>query len=107
VLSLQRYAYPVHRINPRFKPSAEQKEETHFAILRNKQDEVKFILLNPVSFRLLLLLQSASLTGKAALLQIAKELQHPDPEVVLAGGQEIMQSLHQSEVILGVGRDWQ
>jgi len=40
-------------------------------------------------------------------LQIADELQHPDPEVVLAGGQEIMQSLRQSEVILGVWRERQ
>lgn len=101
LLSLQSYAYPVHRIGPRFKPSAEQKEETHFAILRNMGDEVKFIVINPVSLRLLFLLQTTSLSGEAALLQIATELGHPDPAVVLAGGLEIMESLRQSQVILG------
>lgn len=101
VLSLQSYTYPVHRISPRFKPTAEQKEETHFAILRNSADEVKFILLNPVSMRLLNLLQTTTLSGEAALLQITTELNHPNPEVVLAGGRDILQSLLQSEVILG------
>ena len=101
LLSLQSYAYPVHRIGPRFKPVADQKEETHFAILRNIDDEVKFILINPVSLRLLLLLQSTSLSGEAALLQIAAELLHPDPGVVLAGGHEILQSLREAQVILG------
>ncbi len=104
LLSLQSYAYPVHRIGPRFKPSAEQQEETHFAILRNREDEVKFIVINSVSMRLLHLLQSPSLNGEAALLQIATELKHPNPQVVLAGGHDILQSLRQSEVILGTWR---
>lgn len=104
LLSLQSYAYPVHRIGPRFKPATAQKEQTHFAILRNTEDEVKFILLNPVSMRLLLLLQSTSLSGEAALLQIATELRHPDPGVVLAGGHDILQSLREAQVILGTRR---
>jgi hypothetical protein len=101
LLSLQSYAYPVHRISPRFKPTAEQKEETHFAILRNIDDEVKFILINPVSMRLLSLLQATDSSGKEVLLQIASEMKHPNPQVVLAGGLEIMQSLRDSQVILG------
>ncbi len=104
VLSLQSYRYPVHRISPRFKPTADQTEETHFAILRNSLDKVKFILINPVSLRLLYLLQTTSLSGEAALLQIVTELNHPNPEVVLAGGRDILLSLRQSEVILGTWR---
>jgi hypothetical protein len=103
-LSMQSYDYAVHLIGPKFKPTIEQKEETHFAILRNKADEVKFIILNPVSMRLLYLLQTTALTGEAILLQIATELQHPKSEVVVAGGRDILQSLQQSEVILGA---WQ
>jgi len=101
VLSLQSYAYPVHRISPRFKPTAEQKEETHFAILRNIDDEVKFILINPVSMRLLALLQSTALSGDEILLQIAEELMHPDPSFILQAGKEMLQSLRESQVILG------
>ena len=101
VLTLQSYSYPVHRISPRFKPSVVQREETHFAILRNMQDEVKFIVVNPVSMCLLNLLQTTALSGKEALLQIADELKHPNPQLVLAGGLEIMQSLRDSQEILG------
>jgi len=101
VLSLQSYAYPVHRIGPRFKPTSEQKEETHFAILRNTEDEVKFIMINPVSLRLLSLFQTTAFSGEAALLQIVAELKHQNPDMVLAGGDEIMQSLRESQVILG------
>lgn len=104
LLSLQSYAYPVHRIGPRFKPAADQKEQTHFAILRNIEDEVKFILINPVSLRLLVLLQSSPLSGEAALLQIAAELLHPDPGVVLAGGHDILKSLREAQIILGTWR---
>jgi uncharacterized protein len=102
VLALQSYAYPVHRISPRFKPTAEQQEETHFAILRNQEDEVKFVLVNPVSMRLLYLLQTTALTGEQAVLQIAHEMQYPDPQLVLAGGLEILLSLRDEQVILGV-----
>lgn len=102
VLSLQTYSYPVHRISPKFKPAVQQKEASHFAILRNRSDAVKFVLINAVSKRFLEMLQAAPLSGKQALLQIAGELNHPDPEVVLAGGLEMMHSLQQSEVILGV-----
>lgn len=104
ILSLQTYQFPVHRISPKFKPDASHKEETHVAILRNRNDAVKFVLINAVTKRFLELLQSAPMTGKEALLQIAKDLNHPDPEVVLKGGIDMMQMLKQSEVILGTKR---
>lgn len=101
VLSLQTYRYPVHKISPRFQPSPEQKEETHFAILRKMDDEIKFILLNQVSMRLLQLLQSSSMSGTEILLKIAEEMKHSDPNVILAGGLQIFQQLRESEVIFG------
>jgi len=101
ILALQSYAYPVHRIGPRFKPTADQQETTHFAIFRNLNDEVKFVLLNPVSLRLISLLQSTKLTGRDALMQIAAELKYPDPAPVLEGGAAILRSLRDSEAILG------
>lgn len=104
LLSLQTYAYPVHRIGPTFKPTREQQEETHFAIVRNTEDEVKFILINSSTKRLLLLLQSQPLTGAKALRQIAVELSHPDPSSVLTDGYEILRTLHTAQVILGTWR---
>lgn len=104
LLSLQSYSYPVHRIGPTFKPTREQRGESHFAIVRTMQDEVKFILINPISLRLLHLLHSQRLTGKQALLQIAAEFKHPDPYVVLNSGQDILHSLCAAQVMLGTWR---
>jgi len=87
-----------------FSSTAAQAEATHFAIFRNAADEVKFIQLNPVSMRLLNLLQTTRLSGETALRQIAAELQHPNPEAVLAGGHQIMQTLLESGAMLGVWR---
>ena len=101
VLSLQSYAYPMHRISPRFKPAIDQQEATHFVLFRDAQDQVKFVLINPMTMRLLFLLQSGACTGKEALVQISTELNHPDPALIIAGGREILYSLHQAQAVLG------
>lgn len=101
VLAIQSYKYPVHRISPRFKPTPDQQEETHFVIFRNLENEVKFIVLNPVSLRLLAILQSSDQTGHQALTQIASELGYPDPAPVIEGGKAILNSLRENQAILG------
>ena len=102
VLAIQSYKYPVHRISPRFKPGPDQQEETHFVIFRNQENEVKFIVLNPVSLRLLALLQSSEKSGHEALIQIASELGYTDPAPVIEGGKAILESLCAAQAILGV-----
>ncbi len=92
-LALLEYAWPVHRISPRFKP--EQPSTTHLLVFRDAADEVRFIELNPVSARLVDLLQPGQLTGQQALEQIAKEIQHPDPQAVVSFGAGILEGLRQ------------
>lgn len=104
LLSLQTYAYPVHRIGPNFKPAREEQEETHFAIIRDTEDEVKFMLINSTTKRLLLLLQSQLLTGEKALRQIAMELGCPDSSPVLANGYETLRALYSAQIIIGTWR---
>ncbi|MDX1334888.1 MAG: putative DNA-binding domain-containing protein [Gammaproteobacteria bacterium] len=94
------YSWPVHRISPEFRPETE--EETHLLVYRNSKDEVGFIELNPVTARLLgLLVEHPDSTGRELLEQIAGELNHPEPEVVIQGGSEILQELHAQDIILG------
>jgi hypothetical protein len=55
-----------------------------------------------VTARLLgLIQQEQDLSGEAILQQIAQELQHPEPQVVIDGGQQILQDMKQRGVILG------
>ena len=104
VAMLLTYPYPVHRIGPRFRPEAPDAQPTHILVFRDLQDRVRFLVLNAVSARLVALLHDGEHTGAAALATIARELNHPNPEIVRAGGREILESLRREEAVLGT---WQ
>ena len=97
------YKYPVHRISNNFLPESEPEQPTYLVVCRDRNDKVGFVELNPVSARLLeLILQDNKINGRTLLESIAKELNHPDPEVVIQGGLEIMQDLLAKDILLGV-----
>jgi hypothetical protein len=100
-LVLLEYVYPVHHISPRFKPGQPLTEPVHLLVFRNPSDEVRFIELNPVSARLLGLLQTGNLTGKQALEQVAAEMQHPDPQAVIQFGADLLEDLKRQGAIWG------
>ncbi|MFI4922308.1 MAG: DUF2063 domain-containing protein [Burkholderiales bacterium] len=102
VLFLLHYPYAVHRIGPKYRPR--RKQPTDLLVFRNLSDQVRFIEVNPVSTRLVQLLQPGKMSGRAALEQITAEMKHPYPATVLAGGQEILQNLHREQAVLGVWR---
>lgn len=100
------YHWPVHQIGPEHLPDTQSEAMTHLLLYRDQQDEVHFMELNPVTTRLLQLIKEHSLTSTEAMLQqIAEELNHPDPQIVIEGGVSIMQDLFQRHVILGVNKD--
>ena len=97
------YRYPVHKISPEFIPATPAEQTTYLLVYRDPDDEVGFIELNPVSARLLALLQeNTKLSGRQALEQIAAELQHPTPDVVIDGGRQILQEWQQRGIVLGM-----
>ena len=93
------YQWPVHQISPDYRPRKPQ--PTQLLVYRDAADTVQFIVSNPVTARLLALLASESLTGRAACLRIAEELQHPAPEVLVSHGEAMLETLRQQGVILG------
>jgi len=105
VLALLHYPYPVHRIGPGFKSTREQTQETHILVFRTFEDQVRFIELNPVSARLVSLLQHQEISGKDALLRIADELDHPDFQTVVTAGYAILENLKSEQAILGVSAE--
>jgi len=97
------YQYPVHHISPDHLPDAPPELPTYLLVYRRKDDEVGFLELNPVSARLIECIQiNNDKTGQQLLEGIAKELDHPDPQVVINGGHEIMRDMHSKDIILGV-----
>jgi hypothetical protein len=89
----------VHRIGPTFRPR--RPVPVHLLVFRRADDSVGFMELNPVSARLVALLQDGVLTGRAAALRIAQELAHLQPETVTAGAAATLEALRQSGAIYG------
>ena len=100
-LEILSYDYPVQLISPRIKPTEPLANPVHLVVYRNAEFQVRFIETNPVTARLLTLLHTGEHTGQTALEAIAKELQHPEPQVIVSFGAQILQELQAQGVILG------
>ncbi len=98
-MQLLNYDYAVHKISPRNKPK--KPEGTQLLVYRDTGDNVKFIELNAITYRLISLLQNKTITGKQALTLVAKELQHPQPESIIEFGLSILGDLRDKRVIIG------
>jgi hypothetical protein len=103
--SLQ-YRFPVHRISPAFKPDAPRDQPTFLAVWRKPDDELGFMELNPLSARLLGLVDSnAELrSGRQLLLELARDLAHEDPDAFVGHGAGALQELHRAGIIPGTRR---
>lgn len=99
------YHYPVHMISQRHKPTQPLPSPVHLLVYRNPQFEVKFIETNPVTARLISLLQEAQYTGQQALEIIAQELAHPNPAMIIEFGVGVLADLKAQGVILGASLD--
>ncbi len=98
-MQLLHYDYAVHKISPRSKPK--QIQSTQLLVYRNTEDHVKFLELNPVTFRLLSLLQQNTNTGKQALILLANELGEADSDRIIQFGLQTMEELRSQGVITG------
>jgi len=96
------YHFPVHEMGPDNLPEAAPAQPTYLVVYRNRNDEIRFIALNPVTARLLdLLLQDETLTGRQAIERIIDEMEHGNPGVVMQGGSEALAGLQARGIILG------
>ncbi len=93
------YHFPVHQIGPDFQPQQASDTPTYLLVYRNIEDSVTFLELNPVSTRLIDLLNEG-LTGQNAAEQIAEELQHPNPDVVIEGARGLISDWLEREILI-------
>ena len=99
------YQYPVQQICKDFIPEKPSELPAYLLVYRNKNDEVHFMELNPVTAMLVQLISDDNnLTTKQILENIAEQMNHPEPNVVIEGGIQIMQDLKDRNVILGVNK---
>ena len=99
------YQYPVQQISADFIPSAPAEQPIYLLVYRDNADKVHFMELNPVTALLIQLIsEDNNLTTKQMLEAIAKQMNHPDPNVVIEGGYQIIQDLINRNVILGMNK---
>ncbi len=96
---LLEYDFAVHKISKTKQPKAPEK--TYFLVFRNAEFTVKFIELNPMTFRLLALIKEKNMTGEQALINIALAMQHPNPEAIINFGAEILADLAKQQAVVG------
>ncbi|MGI9309189.1 MAG: HvfC family RiPP maturation protein [Gammaproteobacteria bacterium] len=99
------YSYPVNEINKESLPEGPTAQPLLLLVYRTTDDAVSFNKLNAVSARLFELLHSnfdqPAISGRSALETIASEMQHPNPDKVIASGAQILQKWRESGVIVG------
>lgn len=99
------YTFPVQRIGPDFQPQQPAAQPTWLIVNRDRQDRVRFLEVNAVTARLTALIEAQpQASGRALLLEIAAELQHPQPEAVIAEGARIFAQLRGRDILLGTRR---
>lgn len=94
------YTWPVHRIGPDYRPR--KPHTSHLVVYRDTADTVQFTAINAVTARLLALFAATPTSGENALRQIASELQHPNPEQLIAHGITLLEQLREQGILLGV-----
>jgi hypothetical protein len=96
------YRWPVHKISPDYLPTEPPPEPTYIIVYRKTNDEVSFMVLNNVSARLIEKIKNnTDQTGQQMLSSISDELNHPDPNIVIKGGLDIMLDMHDKDILLG------
>jgi hypothetical protein len=94
------YQYPVHKISPNFLPKAPPEKPTCLIVYRDTQDEVHFIEITPLTYRLLALLEEQeSMIAADCLQQLSQETQHPNPELMMTAGLKILTELAEKMII--------
>jgi hypothetical protein len=94
------YQYPVQHISPDFLPTKVPVQPTFLVVYRNQADDVKFIAINPITYRLLTLIQEKpGLVAVDYLQQIAAESGHVNTEILMAGGLQILKAFAEKNII--------
>ncbi|WP_240914323.1 DUF2063 domain-containing protein [Microbulbifer sp. SH-1] len=98
------YRFPVHRLGPDYQPREAPSSPTFLLVYRNRADRVGFLEVNANTAHLLQLAQTdvdASKTGRQLLLQLAQDMQHPEPQQLLEFGTELLRKLLSLDIIAG------
>lgn len=92
------YDYPVHQISRRH--VSEQVTPTYLLVYRDSAFEVRFIVLNPITFQLLNMIDAQACTGRQAITALGDSLGQ-DPQRLITFGEEILLDLLHQQAFVG------
>ncbi|MGB0450324.1 MAG: DNA-binding domain-containing protein [Porticoccaceae bacterium] len=95
------YNYQVQMIGPQYQPTADQAVPTHLIVYRNRAMQIGFLETNATTSRLLEIFRQENLSGREALLKLASELNHPNPQALLQFGLDLLLQLRSKDIICG------
>jgi len=97
------YEFPVHRISTDYMPDAPGEQPTWLTVCRKANDDMDFMELNPVTARLLEMIDSNETdSGRHLLTELADELKYPDAGKLIQHGLAAMEEMRGVEILLGV-----
>ncbi|MFZ2727208.1 MAG: DoxX family membrane protein [Methylococcaceae bacterium] len=105
VLQLLHYNYPVHRINADYQSTEKPQQATQILAFRDNNEDVQFIELSPATARLIEILCQTNYSIAETLQQLARELQHPQPELLFNFAIETLKDLMQQGAIVGLQKN--
>jgi len=95
------YQYPVHKISRDFLPTAPAEQPTCLIVYRGADDEVHFIEITPLTYRLLATIEAHdSLIVADCLQKLIQETQHPNPELMMTAGLQILTELAEKMIVV-------
>ncbi|KAF0101907.1 MAG: hypothetical protein FD187_58 [bacterium] len=101
VLRVLAYRWPVHRLSPRYRPDEPPEQPTFTVAFRDAEHEVRFILVNPATARLLgLLREEPDLTGAQAVSRLETEMALAEG-ALQAHGAALLAEMREQGAILG------
>jgi hypothetical protein len=95
------YNWPVNLINKDNQPQEAADSPLNYLVYRGADEEVHFLQLNLISARLFELLRDEGCSGQTALETIIAELNHPNPEQVIAAGSKMLLQWREKSILLG------
>ncbi len=95
------YRFPVHLIAPGYVPSQTPEHPVCLLAYRDLNDDVKFIEINAISYRMLEIIQAdGPIQASDCLSRVVQESNFPNPAAVTAGGLQTLKELAEKKVIL-------
>ncbi|MDH3612116.1 MAG: putative DNA-binding domain-containing protein [Gammaproteobacteria bacterium] len=97
------YQYPVHRISNDYMPAEPAEQPVFLAVYRRSDDKVGFLELNPITARLLEIIDEndSQKSGEALLRSVAEEINYTDVDALIQHGAAALEEMRQLEILTG------